>query len=165
VLNLISLNAATALTQRSKRTLWRRLEDGTLARGPDDAQGRTMVDLHALLPFMVAPLNENDLRGIQTADAGDALAQTDAAVLFLQAGRPLAALYWLELAAKQDQAEAMYWLGRLHFDETLSASGVPQDFNVGMIWLAKAAAQRHCIATAQMQALRAKFDFSSSVTA
>jgi TPR repeat protein len=112
-----------------------------------------MVGLEAIKPHACVPLEEDDGLLIQDADAGNAEAQNDLALLFLANNKPRAAIYWLELAAKQDYPEAMHWLGRCHID----GNGVLQDENLGMMWLAKAAAHGHAISQAQVQAMRDKF--------
>ena len=112
-----------------------------------------MVDFNAIKPHVCIPLEEEDIQLIKDADSGDAEAQNDLALLFLANSKPRAAIYWLELAAKHEYADAMHWLGRCHID----GNGVLQDENLGMMWLAKAAAQGHAISQAQMQAMRDKF--------
>ena len=46
-----------------------------------------------------------------------------------------------------------YLLGRCHID----GNGVLQDENIGIMWLAKAAAHGHAVSQAQMQAMLDKF--------
>lgn len=112
-----------------------------------------MVDLDAIKSYACIPLEEDDGPLIQGADAGNAEAQNDLALLFLANNKPRAAIYWLELAAKQDYPDAMHWLGRCHID----GNGVFKDENLGMMWLAKAAANGHSISQAQMQAMLGSF--------
>lgn len=112
-----------------------------------------MVDLDAIKSHACIPLEEDDGPLIQDADAGNAEAQNDLALLFLANSKPRAAIYWLELAAKQDYPDAMHWLGRCHID----GNGVLQEENLGMMWLAKAAAHGHAISQAQMQTMLTKF--------
>jgi hypothetical protein len=153
-LQLISIASAITLTEWSESTFRRRIADGTLTRyvepGPS---GRAMVDLDAIQSHACIPLNEDDGSLIQDADSGNASAQNDLALLFLANSKPRAAIYWLELAAKQDYPDAMHWLGRCHID----GNGVLQNENLGMMWLAKAAAHGHAISQAQVQAMRDKF--------
>ena len=149
----ISLNTATALTGISKRTLWRRIADGLLRTMDPEKRGeRAQLDLDEVLPMACIPLASDDIALVVAADAGEAEAQCDLALLFLKAGRPTGALYWLELAAAQSYPEAMYWLGRCH----VSGGGVPRDENIGISWLARAASHGHVIAREQMQALQGR---------
>lgn len=112
-----------------------------------------MVELNAIKSNACVPLEEDDGPLIQDADTGNAEAQNDLALLFLANNKPRAAIYWLELAAKQDYPDAMHWLGRCHID----GNGVLQDENLGMMWLSKAAAHGHSISQAQMQTMLKKF--------
>jgi|GEM_PF-3895369 len=61
-------------------------------------------------------------------------------------GNP-AALYWLQLAASQNNAEAMHWLG------TACAEADPPDTERALMWIARAAALGHPIAQQQIDAL------------
>ncbi len=112
-----------------------------------------MVDLEAIKPHACIPLEEDDGALIHDADMGNAEAQNDLALLFLANNKPRAAIYWLELATKQEYPDAMHWLGRCHID----GNGVLQDQNLGMMWVAKAAAHGHAISQAQMQAMLNRF--------
>lgn len=153
-MQLISIASAITLTEWSESTFRRRIADGSLAREFESGTGgRAMVDFNAIKPHVCIPLEEEDIHLIKDADCGDAEAQNDLALLFLANSKPRAAIYWLELAAKNEYADAMHWLGRCHID----GNGVLQDENLGMMWLAKAAAQGHAISQAQMQAMRDKF--------
>ncbi|MGP1665999.1 MAG: tetratricopeptide repeat protein, partial [Rhodanobacter sp.] len=80
-------------------------------------------------------------------------AQTDLAVLFLSNAKPESAVYWLELAAKQDYANAMHLLGRCYTD----GNGILKNEDLGIMWIAKAASHGHLISQGQMQALRSGF--------
>jgi len=151
---MISIATAITLTEWSRRTLWRRISDGSLARVDDnDASDKTRIPLEAIKPHICIPLDQQDFDLIRDADAGHAEAQTDLALIFLSNAKPEGAVYWLELAAKQDYADAMHWLSRCYLDGT----GVPKDENLGLMWLAKAASRGHVISQGQMQAMRDKF--------
>lgn len=153
-MQLISIASAITLTEWSESTFRRRIADGYLMRqfesGPS---GRAMVDLDAIKSQACIPLEEEDYSLIQDADIGNAEAQNDLALLFLANNKPRSAIYWLELATKQDYPDAMHWLGRCYID----GNGVLQDENLGMMWLAKAAAHGHAISQAQMQTMLARF--------
>lgn len=154
----ISLMAAVTLTGKSKRTLWRRLGDGTLPRAADDAQGRTLVPLSAIAAEACLPLSAADWSLVLAADGGDAQAQLELAHVFLAAGQEAGALYWLEAAARQQQPDAMQCLARLIIEGRCTRTD-PQD---GMVWLARSAALGHAIARAQMDSLQAAAGISGA---
>jgi TPR repeat protein len=153
-LDFISIAAAITLTEWSDSTFRRRVADGSLTRSVESGgSGRVMVDFASIRPHACIPLQQEDIELVAGADAGRADAQNDLALLFLEHGKPRSAIYWLELAAKQGSAEAMHWLGRCYLD----GNGMLQDQNLGIMWLAKAAAEGHPISRAQMDAMRARF--------
>jgi len=146
-MQLISLGAAVSISGWSERTLWRRINDGSLRRGADDDRGRTLVSLDDVLSttknLQVEP---EDFDLIKRADAGNADSQNDLALLLLAQGRPEGAVYWFNLAANQNHADAMNWLGRCYVE----GNGVAKDENLGVMWIAKAAALGHAISEAQI---------------
>ena len=145
----ISLDAAVVITDLSKRTIWRRMSDGSIGKVSDSGQ-RAMIAFEDIETLLVLSMSAEDRRILLKADAGDAEAQDDMGQLFLAAGRFDAARYWLELAARQDYPNAMQTLGRCY----LAGDCVPRDENLGVMWIAKAAAMGHTIAQAQMRAFR-----------
>ena len=163
-MDIISLDAAEAMTGISRRTLWRRVADGALASGEKDARGRTTVALGggvltAIREHTGVDLGAEDLHALLQADAGDADAQADVgALLYTAAAAPAghpgaraAALYWLRQAADQNHADAMHWLG------TAAAALCTEQGNAeAMMWIAKAAAHSHAIAQQQLDALLGK---------
>lgn len=151
----ISLSSLPTLTERSERTLWRWIAEGTLTRAmeaPTDNHDKAMVQLDSVKPHLCIPFEPEDFDLLVNADAGDAESQNDLALIFLANGKPKNAIYWLNLAAEQGYADAMHWLARCHLD----GNGVAQDDNLGIMWLAKAAAHDHAISRAQMQLMREK---------
>ncbi|GAB1386217.1 hypothetical protein MASR1M59_13650 [Melaminivora sp.] len=62
------------------------------------------------------------------------------------------ACYFLARAAEQGEADAMYWLGLLHA-AGLGQAGDADGDALAVMWLAKAAAHGHAIATQQLAAL------------
>lgn len=149
VTHSISLEAAIAVTQLSKRTLWRRIADGEITK-ISDAGARTLLALADIEPMIVTPLSKEDVDILVKADGGDGEAQDDIGQMFLAAGKPAAAIYWLEHATEQNYPNAMECLARCYF----TGEGVPKNENLAIMWLAKAAAHGHVIAQAQMRALR-----------
>ena len=147
----ISLQAAATLTERSVRTLRRRLADGSLQCAADnDAYYKTMICFDAIKQELCIAVDDDDIELIKKADLGDAKAQNDLALLFLEHNKPKSAVYWLELAAKQGFTDAMHLLGRCY----LEGKGLVQDNNLAIMWIAKAASLGHPIALAQIQSIR-----------
>jgi hypothetical protein len=153
-LKTISLISATTLTDRSERTLWRWVTDGTLLRSNNEnGMRKTMVCFDSVRPHVCIPLVPEDVDLVLDADAGNAEAQNELAFFFLENEKPESAVYWLKLAAKQEYGDAMHWLGRCY----LEGKGVAKEENIGIMWLSKAAAIGHVISCAQMEALRGGF--------
>lgn len=152
--DLISLAAAITLTEWSERTFWRRFADGSVKRELEaSGNGKSMLHLESIRPHMTIPLAPEDLLLVQQADRGDPAAQNDLALIFLDSGKPRGAIYWLELAARQDYADAMHWLARCYLD----GNGVAADDHLGLMWLSKAAAHGHRISQGQLQVMRDRF--------
>lgn len=149
----ISLEASIAMTGISKRTLWRRVSDGTIAKHKEDSRGRAMLAFAQIAGLMELALSEEDLHLIVEADSGDANAQADVGAMFFLAGRFGAAVYWLDLAVVQGNADAMQWLGNCH----ASGLGVPKDESLAIMWIAKAASLGHPVARQQIQGMRAGY--------
>jgi hypothetical protein len=153
-LDFISIASAVTLTEWSDSTFRRRIADGVLKRSVESGGGgRVMVDFASIRPHSCIPLEEEDIELLSQADTGQAEAQNDLALLFLQNDKPRSAIFWLELAVKQDYADAMHWLGRCYID----GNGVVKDENMGLMWIAKSAAAGHKISQAYMQAMRDSF--------
>ena len=148
---VISLAGTIALTERSRSTWWRRITLGEVQRGPDDAGGRAMLHLHDVAPHICIPMTSADIAVVLQADAGDAHAQNDIGQMLSIAGKHKSALYWLLLSAAQDFPDAMQWLGQCY----LRGDAVAMNENLGIMWIAKAAAHGHVIANDQMNWLRA----------
>ena len=83
------------------------------------------------------------------ADSGSAASQCDIGQVFDLLGKHEIAIYWWQLAAEQGDAEAMQCLGSAHAE----GRGVPADENLALMWIARAAAQGHSIARAQINSL------------
>lgn len=152
---MISLSTAATLTEWSKRTLWRRISDGTLSRYSNNEildDKKTKIDFQAIKEHICIPLQSEDLALIEKADAGEGEAQTDLAILFLSNDKTESALFWLELSVKQNCANGMYWLGRCYIDGT----GVTANENLGVMWIAKAASMGHVISKVLMDAIITK---------
>ena len=68
----ISLDTAALVTGVSKRTLWRRLDDGKITRQENDSRGRAMLTLADLLPMLCVSVDPEDYELLADADAGNA---------------------------------------------------------------------------------------------
>lgn len=78
----ISLEAAVALTGRSRRTWWRRIEEGAVAKLAPDARGRALLVFDEVRPAIGLALDDEDMAAILRADGGDAQAQAQVGALF-----------------------------------------------------------------------------------
>lgn len=78
----ISLEAAVALTGRSRRTWWRRIEEGAVAKLAPDARGRALLVFDEVRPAIGLSLDDEDVAAILRADGGDAQAQAQVGALF-----------------------------------------------------------------------------------
>jgi len=148
-LAVISLDTACAITERSKSTWWRRIAKGNFTRVADDARGRAMLLWSEVVPHICVPIEAENQHFILLADAGNAEAQDDIGQLFLMSEKHQAAFYWFQQAAQQNYPDAMQWLGHCY----VNGKGVQKDENLGMMWIAKAAALGHVIAQGQMKGL------------
>ena len=145
----ISIDTASAITELSRRTWWRRISTGEVTRVTDDARGRAMLLWSEVEKHIRLPIEPEDKEFILLADEGDAEAQDDIGQLFLVSGKYKAAFYWFQQAAQQNNPDAMQWLGHCY----ISGKGVAKDENLGMMWIAKASALGHVIAQGQMRKL------------
>lgn len=141
----ICLNTAIAITGLSRRTLWRRIREGSIsALGTHGPGEETRLNLDDVLPLCSLPTGPDECEIIIKADQGDAIAQSDLAILLLMAGRPAEAIPWFTLSAKQFYPDAMRFLGRLY----LSGEGAERNVDMGVMWLNHAAIKGHQIAQA-----------------
>ena len=143
----VRFDMAVRLTGLSRRTFWRRMADRTEAETRDLPRG--MVDLEALREDLPFPASPADLQRIRDADAGDAEALHDVALMLMEANEFEQAVHWLERASAQNHPDAMHWLGRCY----LRGEGVAPNVSVGLSWLARSAAHGHVISTAQLHSL------------
>lgn len=97
-------------------------------------------------------MTDVDVELIETAATGDAKAQTDLALLFLSHAKFESAVYWLELAAKQNHPAAMYLLSRCYID----GDALPRNENMGIMWITRAASIGHVLSQSLMQAMLGK---------
>ena len=147
---LLSLDAAMALTGLSKRTLWRRIAEGELRKlNAEGNKQATALALDDVLRLAGLALDAESCEQLQLADRGDATAQTEIGQYLLQRQHYAAAVYWLNRAATQGEADAMQCLGHCH----AAGQGLPHDEHLALMWIAKAAAAGHPIARRQIAGL------------
>jgi TPR repeat protein len=149
-MDVISLAAAITLTEWSERTFWRRFNEGVIKK--ESRNGKAVISFAAISDNLCVPLDAEDLLLLERADGGDPSAQTELALHFLRHRRPKGALAWLGLAAKQDDANAMYFLGRCYIDG--DSRGIERDENLGLMWVSRAACHGSILAAAVMQSIR-----------
>lgn len=146
---VISLDTACAITEMSKSTWRRRIAKGDFTRVADDARGRAMLLWSEVESHICIPIETEDQQFIFLSDAGNAEAQDDIGQLFLISEKHQSAFYWFQKAAQQNNPDAMQWLGHCY----VNGKGVPKDENLGMMWIAKAAALGNVIAQGLMKGL------------
>ena len=66
-MDMISLDAAVAITGISRSTLWRRVTDGRIGKGGKDARSRALLVLADVLPLAEVPLGKDDLPVVHVA--------------------------------------------------------------------------------------------------
>ena len=108
-----------------------------------------MLTFDDIVPMLCIPVAPQDYELIIEAAAGDAEAQNDLALLFLDTDKPDLGLHWLTLAADQGHPDAMHNLSKLY----IQGSGTPKNDSLGLMWLAKAASLGHRVAGEQITAL------------
>jgi len=142
----ISMEAAIAITNRSRSTWWRYIADGKITRRQDDARGRAMLSWHEVVPDIIVSMDCEELSMLLVADAGDAVAQNEIGQIFLRREEYRAAIYWFKQAASKNSADAMHWLAHCY----INGKGVEKDTNKGIMWLANSASSGHLISQAVM---------------
>jgi hypothetical protein len=146
---IISLDTTCVITETSKSTWRRRIAKGDFTRVSDDTRGRAMLLWSEVELHICIPIEPEDKQFILLADAGDAEAQDDIGQLFLMSEKHQAAFYWFQQAAQQNNPDAMQWLGHCY----VNGKCVQNDENLGIMWIAKAAALGHVIAQGLMNGL------------
>ena len=142
----VSLVTATAITTISRRTWWRRIEQGSISRCTAEPGVQTRLLLSDVQPDISIPVTLEDIDCILRADAGDADAQNGVGQLFLIAGKSEAALHWFKQSANQANADSMQWLGQGYS----KGEGIAQNDYLGLMWIAKAASLGNVIAKKQI---------------
>lgn len=144
----ISIDAASAITSLSRSTWWRRISTQAVTRAADD-RGRTMLLWSEVAPHVDIFMDAENHETLFLADIGYADAQNTIGQFFLSAEKHKSAIYWFQLASKQDHPDAMQWLG----DCYVCGKGVEKNEYLGLMWIAKAAVLGHVIAQEQLNEL------------
>ena len=145
----LSVKTYTNLTGLSERTIRRYISMSTIDFISDSTKHKTLIALSEVKKNSPIPLTNEDITLITQADEGDACAQNDLALLFLEHSKSSIAIYWLSLSAKQDFSDAMQLLGQCY----ATGNGVTKDSNQAIMWISKAAALGHILASKQMEAI------------
>lgn len=146
--DLISIEAVSIITERSRRTWQRRIASG-IYRTYEDQRGRSMLSLDDVYPFICVPLSETDISLLIQADSGSSEGQCDIGQVFGLLGKDEIAIYWWRQSAEQGCSEAMQCIGSAYAE----GRGVRADKNLALMWIARAASQGHSIADAQIKCL------------
>jgi hypothetical protein len=154
ILQIISFHAAITLTDMSESTFRRKIRAGLIKeKQKNDETGRSMIEIDSIRRYINAGLEREDWQLMEQADAGDADAQTDIALLFQDGGKHHSAVFWLNSAMKKGNCEAMHWMGRCYME----GRGVARNEDMGIMLIAKSAALGHAISQGQMAAIRRIF--------
>ncbi|MDR0529634.1 MAG: hypothetical protein LBG69_08515 [Zoogloeaceae bacterium] len=162
-MSFISLEASIPLTGLSRRTLWRRIADGTLRKLENDGQEeegreefssregspRALLSLSRVLELAGLRLDEKTSERLLAADRGNAEEQLFMGQYFYAQERYALAVYWFQLAAARGSADAMHCLGKCY----AFGHGAEKNEELAWMWVAKAAAHEHVIAQRQMREL------------
>lgn len=120
----ISLDSAVLLATVSRRTLWRRVQDGQIGRCGVDERGRALLILADLEPLLCIRLESKEDAGLLVdADRGSARAQNELGILCLEQKQAPVAVDWFKLAAEQDHSDAMHHLSRLYLHGVENSGG------------------------------------------
>lgn len=150
----VSLSTAMALSDLSESTFRRRIRSGEIRLLPaGDAGGPEGVDIDAVAAYLNTDIAFGHWELVREADRGDALAQTELALVLQRHRKFRAAVYWLQLAAKRNDSHALHWLARCHME----GRGVARNEDRGIMLLARSALLGNVISAHQLAALRHGF--------
>jgi TPR repeat protein len=130
----ISVKTYANLCNVSERTIRRYIATNAIDF-ISDSSSRTLIAIGEVEKKCIIQLDSHALELILLADKGDVEAQGDLAVLFFEYSKASLAIYWLNLAAKQQSADAMQLLGCCYGQ----GLGVVKDNNRALMWISKAA--------------------------
>jgi TPR repeat protein len=150
----VSLSTAMTLSDLSESTFRRKIRSGAIQLLPGAAAGgREGIAIDTNAAYLDARIAIGHWDVVKEADRGDASAQTELALVLQQHCRFRAAVYWLRLAARQNDSHALHWLARCH----LEGSGVARNDDQGILLLARSALLGNVISAHQLAALRHGF--------
>ena len=150
----VSLSTAMTLSDLSESTFRRKIRSGDIQLlPPEDAGGREGIAIDRNAAYLNADIAVGHWELVREADRGDALAQTELALVLQRHRKFRAAVYWLQLAAKRNDSHALHWLARCH----LEGRGVARNEDKGIMLLARSAMLGNVISAHQLAALRHGF--------
>lgn len=153
-MRIVSLSTAMTLSDLSESTFRRKIRSGEIRLLPlDDAGSREGIAIDQNAAYLNTDIAVGHWELVKHADCGDALAQTELALLLQQHRKFRAAVYWLQLAAKKNDSHALHWLARCH----LEGRGVARNEDKGIMLLARSALLGNVISAHQLAALRHGF--------
>jgi TPR repeat protein len=142
------------LSDLSESTFRRKIRSGEIRLlPPDGAGGREGIAIDLNAAYLDTDIADRHWELVKEADRGDALAQTELALVLQQHRKFRAAVYWLQLAAKRNDSHALHWLARCH----LEGRGVARNEDKGLMLLARSAVLGNVISARQLAALRHGF--------
>ena len=150
----VSLSTAMTLSDLSESTFRRKIRSGEIRLLPaDDAGGPEGIAIDGNEAYLITDIALGHWELVRDADRGDALAQTELALVLQRHRKFRAAVYWLRLAAKRNDSHALHWLARCH----LEGRGVARNEDKGIMLLARSALLGNVISAHQLAALRHGF--------
>jgi TPR repeat protein len=140
----ISINTAAMLTGKSTKTIRNWMDSGVIKKRFDDnSNNNTEIDISSIDEHIPTELTPAFLESVKRSEAGISEETTNIAIAFSSSHADKIAIPWFELAAKQGNNDAMFWLWKNY----QTGCGVEPDFAVAIQWLGKAA--KHGSITAQ----------------
>lgn len=144
----ISVKTYANLCDLSERTVRRYMAMNTIDFIAESSN-RTLIAIDELAENCSIPLTADENSLILQADSGNAESQNDLAILLLEHTKPNLAIYWFNLAAKQQHADAMQFLGYCY----ANGEGIEKDNNLALMWIARAASLKWVLAEQQISSL------------
>jgi len=144
----ISVKSYANLCDLSERTIRRYMATASI-EFVTESPNRTLIAFNELNKSCTIPLTTEECNLILQADMGNSEAQADLAVLFLTHKKNSQAVYWLNLATKQQHADAMQLLANCF----ITGLGVKKDNNLALMWLSKAASLGSLLAKKQIEGI------------
>ncbi len=156
----VSLNTAALLTGKSAQTIRNWLASGAAKQrnnsplnGEIDENKNIEIDILSIDEHIPTELTPAFLESVEKSKLGISKETTNIAIEFSKSHADRTdkiAIPWFELAAKQGDNDAMFWLWDIYY----KGYGVDPDFAVAIQWLGKAAKHGSLFAQATVEGLR-----------